>query len=128
MWRRLGFTTVPTVGVGYAQPPDAPGVLLSPSNRSDWNDSSADGPGLKYSIMIEPFASAGFSAPPHGLGCYDSLTRHDLKNADSAGADGFNFTAAGFTAAQVSIRVAFSFAPQNVECAPISAFGLKRSP
>jgi hypothetical protein len=102
MWQNLGFTVVPTVGVGYAQPPADPGTMLSPSNRSDWNASAAGG--LKYSIMIEPFATAGFSAPPHGLGCFDALMRHDVSNADSAGSDGFNFTAAGLTAKQEAVE------------------------
>jgi hypothetical protein len=86
------------VGVGYSEPPQNPGTLLSPANRTDWRQ-------LKSGMMIEPFATAGLSAPPHGLGCFDALTRRDTAAADSADpSTGFNFTAAGFTAAQEAVE------------------------
>ena len=139
MWRNLGFTVVPTVGVGYATPPENPGTLLSPANRTDWAaagmtaaasarfgvragarvrslpggsagsppGSSTPGTILKYGIMIEPFSTAGLSAPPHGLGCFDALTRRSPAAADSpdpSSAGGFNFTAVGLTAAQEAVE------------------------
>ena len=126
MWRNLGFTVVPTVGVGYATPPENPGTLLSPANRTDWAaagrmtaaasalpGSAGSPPGstpgtLKYGIMIEPFSTAGLSAPPHGLGCFDALTRRSPAAADSpdpsSANGGFNFTAVGLTAAQEAVE------------------------
>eukprot|EP00040_Diaphanoeca_grandis_P028166 m.161880 g.161880 ORF g.161880 m.161880 type:complete len:971 (-) comp31257_c0_seq1:282-3194(-) len=92
-WRSLGFNTIPSDGASYAVPPTKPSGMLNPANRtgSKWV-------GLKYGIMTSPFGTAGFSAPPYGLGSFSALK---LKNISAADGDkppnGFNFSAIGMT-------------------------------
>lgn len=99
MWKALGFTAVPGVGASYETPPAKPGSILSPANRtgSAWA-------GMKYGIMTSPFGTAGFSAPPFGLGSFAALKLTNISSALSDGADGFNFSAAGVSAAQEKVE------------------------
>jgi hypothetical protein len=97
-WKSLGFNTIPTDGASYSTQPDGPGGLLPPSNRTgkDWD-------GMRYGIMGSPFGTSGFSAPPHGLGCFKAL-KMPRASAHSAGKDGFNFTKVGLTAAEEAVE------------------------
>ena len=94
-WRALGFNTIPSDGASGSMPPGHPGSLLSPANRtgSGWA-------GMKYGIMTSPFMRGGFSP----LGSIEALTLKNVSASQSAGRDGFNFTAVGIGPAEEKIE------------------------
>jgi hypothetical protein len=106
-WKALGFNTVPTDGASFSTQTQGvsptgvqKGDLLPPANRTgkDWA-------GMRYGIMGSPFGTAGFSAPPFGIGCFQALKRPPAAaHSDSAKDGGFNFTAVGLTAAEEAVE------------------------
>ena len=107
-WRALGFNTVPAIGAGYPLPAvgwpgvpvSMPGELLTPQQRAAdkaWS-------GLRYEINMSPFQSAGFTAPPYGLGSFNALALPP-KSADSDQLpNGFNFSAHGLSAKEEAVE------------------------
>jgi hypothetical protein len=55
---------------------------------------------MHYGIMTSPFGTSGFSAPPFGIGSVAALKLKNISASQSDGRDGFNFSAAGVSAAQ----------------------------
>eukprot|EP01043_Picozoa_sp_COSAG02_P002326 COSAG02_NODE_54_length_43941_cov_54.857990_2_plen_574_part_00 len=98
-WKALGFNTVPSDGASYAQPPNKPGGLLNPSNRTgpEWAS-------MKYGIMTSPFGTSGLSAPPFGIGSFTALKLKNISASLSDRSDGFNFSAAGVSATQEKVE------------------------
>ena len=109
MWRQLGFNTIPFLGAsnyvpsipgGFpGWPPKAydPGELLTPAQRAAdpaWT-------GLSVELHLSPYETAGFTQPPHGMGCFTALTLPPAAAESSLAPPlGYNFSAHGFTASE----------------------------